>query len=144
MRATGTRLALCGIFMIVAFYAHFPIRAWWSEIFVADRVFSSGVDWWDTGRFLWWVFALLWGAMIGISVALIAGATSALKWSATCGLIVSLSDALLTRNYFYTDQVSSRIWAYGTHVMPFLGSMLGALVLDHIRRSRRAKIGTGP
>jgi hypothetical protein len=133
MRATWAKLALCIVLMIVALYAHYPTRTLWSEAFVVSRTFSPGVEWWDTGSSLWWLFEFLWGAMIGIVVALIAGASSSIRWAAVCGVLVALTDFLLSSHYFYTDSISARVWAYGTYLMPVTGAVIAASTLNRIR-----------
>lgn len=120
--------------MIVVAYTHYPFRDLWSDVFIRDRTFTTRIQWWDPARALWWLFELLWGAMIGLVASLIAGQRSSLRWAAVCGLVVSVNEFSLSRDYFFTDRVGSRVWAYGTYFMPLIGATLAALASNWLMR----------
>ena len=112
----------------------------WFHVAVPES-YSTTVEWLDYAFLSLWIFGLLWGAIFGVVLGRGLRSHGAIWWSLLLGLVLGLSQFLLTRYRFAPDvSLSLYIWAYGQFVMPIIGAVATCLLVEKLwpRKHRNA------
>jgi len=122
-------LLLLAIVLVAALIGVPFLSALWFDAVIEGRTFTTSVMWFRPNYALQWLFHFLVFLGFGYVIGRYLPARNWWLSAALFGSLYGICDFALTSNHFVVDLTWSHcVWVYGTHVMPLVGAVSGAVL----------------